>query len=162
MAFWQDDGMQDHSRIPAHIKRPEGIGNLFNVDEKGALISMNGIQAWFWRDNSPTFIPKSQTVLGVGNLYFGGRLRNGLLTILILELSIRVVSFDSGNGPAKPRRPCRRGCYEPRLLNTSVQSRGRRGMLPLVQVALIRQTLHVYPRTKELSRMRGPAAPSVT
>ncbi|KAL1876968.1 hypothetical protein Daus18300_002575 [Diaporthe australafricana] len=38
MSFWQDDGMWEHSKIPARVSKPEDLEYPYNVAEKVALI----------------------------------------------------------------------------------------------------------------------------
>lgn len=38
MSFWKDDGVWDHSKIPARITRPETLEYPWNIDEKVALL----------------------------------------------------------------------------------------------------------------------------
>lgn len=38
MSFWKDDGVWDHSKIPARITRPENIECPWHIDEKIALL----------------------------------------------------------------------------------------------------------------------------
>ncbi|KAI7777636.1 hypothetical protein LA080_003197 [Diaporthe eres] len=95
MSFWKDEGIWDHSKIPARIIRPENLEYPWSVDEKIAIQWDPGMV--LEGEFSCLYIQEPD---GTWDWKFGWRWQGDQRIFnTIPELVIRVVSFDSGVRP---------------------------------------------------------------